>query len=153
MELFLIRHATAEDGEDDDARPLSRKGRRRFADVVRGLDSLKVRFERVLHSPKLRAVQTAELLSPVVRGELEVTTLLATEPSKELIGALTGDRLALVGHEPWLSALLAWLVLGDAGAGGGFELKKGAVACLEGEPSPRGMRLVALLPPRVWRKR
>lgn len=153
MDLFVIRHAIAEDGEDDDARALTKKGRRKFNREVSGLRELGVQFKRVLHSPKLRAVQTAELLSPVVKGKLEVTSLLAKEPTQELIASLKGDALALVGHEPHLSALIAWLVLGDAGAGGAFELRKGGVAQLEGEPSPRGMRLVALLPPRVLRSR
>jgi phosphohistidine phosphatase len=150
MELFLIRHATAADGDDDDARALTRKGRERFDEVVALLDALGVRFDRVLHSPKLRAVQTAERLSALVDGPFEVTNHLVGAPSKALLAACVGDRVALVGHEPRLSALLAWLVTGDAD-GGAFELKKGAVACLAGEPTPGGMTLRWLLPPKVAR--
>ncbi|WP_338065454.1 hypothetical protein [Thermus caldifontis] len=67
-------------------------------------------------------------------------------------------RVALVGHEPHLSALLSWLLLGDfAGAsaqealGECFQMKKGGVAWLEGEPVPGGMRLKGLFPPKVFR--
>jgi phosphohistidine phosphatase len=152
MELTLVRHAIAEDGDDDAIRPLTLKGERRFRQVVRGLDALGLRFERVLHSPALRAVQTAELLAPV-SDVLEVTTLLAQEPSLALLEELTGDSLALVGHEPWLSRLLAWLTTGEAKQGHLFVLKKGGVALLEGTAEPGGMRLLGLLPPKVLRAR
>jgi phosphohistidine phosphatase len=138
MELTLIRHALAEPGADDSARPLSKKGRRRF--------------ERVLHSPKRRAVETAELLAPLCEGELEATPLLAKPPGVDLWERLSGERLAVVGHEPHLSNLLSWLVTGEADGGACFELKKGAVAQLEGEPGPGGMRLCALLSPKVLRR-
>lgn len=151
MELFLIRHAIADDGADDDARPLSAKGKKKFAEVVRGLAALEVRFDRVLHSHKLRALETADLLAPVTDGELEVTPLLAAAPSRALLHHLVGDTVAAVGHEPWLSELLAWLVTGDGRHGKAIDFKKGGVAWLSGEPRPAGMALVALLPPRVAR--
>jgi phosphohistidine phosphatase len=152
MRLALIRHAIAEEGADDDARPLSKKGRKRFQEEVKALARLELRFERVLHSPKLRAVQTAELLASLAGAGLEVTPLLARAPSEELLGLLRGDSLAVVGHEPHLSTLLAWLVSGDRALGARVELKKGAVALLEGEPTPGGMQLLALLPPKVLRE-
>jgi len=152
MELFLIRHASAEDGEDDDARALSEKGRQRFGQVVRGLDALGVRFDRVLHSPKLRAVQTAELLAPLIDGEVEVTALLAAAPSQRLLKQVAGEHVALVGHQPWLGELLGLLLAGDARHGAAFELKKGAVARLEGDCAPGAMRLLALLQPGTLRR-
>lgn len=150
MELFLIRHAIAEDGRDDDARALSKKGARRFDQTVKLLRALDVRFDRVLHSPKLRAVQTADRLRPLVDGTFGVTDLLVGEPTKALLEACVGERVAFVGHEPALSALLSWLIAGDVDTAS-VELKKGAVACLAGEPVPGGMTLRWLLPPKVAR--
>ncbi|HEY1086687.1 MAG TPA: histidine phosphatase family protein [Archangium sp.] len=151
MQLTLIRHAIAEPGADDAARPLTKKGRRRFERAVETLDELGVRFDRVLHSPKRRAVETAELLAPILDGELVSTPLLARAPGVELWALLTSERLGVVGHEPHLSALLSWLITGEAD-GSAFELKKGGVAQLEGEPSPGGMKLKALFTPRVLRR-
>lgn len=148
MELFLIRHAIAEDGEDDDARRLTDKGKKRFKDVARALERLGVRFDRVLHSPKVRAVETAQLID----ARLQETPLLAAPPDDGLLLLFsTGNVVGAVGHEPWLSELLAWLVTGDTGLGLQFELKKGAVAHLEGEPRPGQMRLKALLTPKAMR--
>jgi phosphohistidine phosphatase len=152
MELFLIRHAIAEDGEDDDIRPLSLKGTKRFKDTVGALDALDIRFDKILHSPKLRAVQTAQLLGPVVDGEFVSTPLLAISPAAAVLELMVGEVVGVVGHEPHLSTLLAWLVTGEATLGGAFELKKGSVARLEGEPAPAGMRLRALLPPAAMRR-
>lgn len=152
MDLFLIRHAIAEDGADDAARPLSDEGAKKFSRAVRGLDALGLRFDRVLHSPKRRAVETAERLGPLAAdADFEVTTLLAEPPSDELLSHLHGRTVALVGHEPHLSALLAWLVVG-APDEGNFLLKKGGVAHLSGEPEPGGMQLVALYPPKTLRE-
>lgn len=151
MQLTIIRHAIAEDGEDDAARPLSKKGRHRFAESVEAMRELGLRFDKILHSPKKRAVETAELLAGLCEGPLQATPLLAREPGVELWTLLEGERLAVVGHEPHLSALLAWLVTGEPG-GAKFELKKGGVAQLSGEAEPAGMTLCTLLSPKVLRR-
>lgn len=150
MELYLVRHATALEGTPDDARPLSDQGRQRFAEVVKGLKKLGVELDRIYHSPKLRAVQTADLLTPILRGKTEVTPYLADVPSLELLKLIQGSKVALVGHEPWISDLCAWLLTGEK-QGYRFPFKKGGVAHLEGEAKPGGMLLLAFLPPRVLR--
>lgn len=156
MTLTLVRHAIALDGADDDRRPLSGKGRRRFATVVQALARLEMRFDLVAHSPKLRALETAEALVPLLRdeGSTMVSDLLAEAPGPELIETLAawGGDVAIVGHEPHLSALLAWLVTGSMDDGASFRLKKGGVAVLEGSVAPGTMTLTALLTPSLLRK-
>jgi len=155
VDLWLVRHAPAEEAADDDAgRALSERGRRRFERVVLGLDALGVEFDHLWTSPLLRARQTAQLISGHSRSEPRVLELLAAEPDGELLAALAaaaGSSLALVGHEPWMSQLAAWLVVGSRDAGAGLAFKKGGLAWLAGEPVPGGMRLRAFLPPRVLR--
>lgn len=150
MELYLVRHAEAEqrppDGRDE-ARALTRRGRRDFARVARGLARLEVEFDQLLHSPLLRAMETADLLADRVVGETRVAGELARDPSTELLALCTGLRVALVGHEPWMSELCAWLVVGARERAPSFAFKKGAVAKLEGELAPGAMRLVAFWPP------
>jgi phosphohistidine phosphatase len=80
-----------------------------------------------------------------------VTQLLASAPDNKLLGHLRGGAVALVGHEPYLSATLAWLAVGDTELGHHFLLKKGSVAQLVGDPEPGGMQLVALWPPATLR--
>ena len=156
MELFLVRHAIAvpsSDEQPDAERPLTDDGRRRFGQVARGLDRLGIRLDRVVHSPWTRAVQTAELLHRVLDGESAVETGLAREPDAELMARLAGgERVAAVGHEPWMSELLALLLTGSKTHAGRLCFKKGQVAWLRGEAKARGMALVASLPPRVLRR-
>lgn len=159
MDLWLIRHAVAEDaslGGDDARRALTPEGRERFARGVRGLARIGARFDLVLHSPLLRAQETADLLEPLIDGETACTDALAREPDDELLAEIRGGVVALVGHEPWLSQTLAWLVFGwrvyeqDPSASI-VEIKKGAAAHLVGDPRPGTMRLAALYPPAALR--
>jgi phosphohistidine phosphatase len=154
-QLLLVRHAVAaelEPGQRDEARPLTPEGRARFARAAKGLERLGVELRVLRHSPWLRAVETADLLVSLVDGETRVDPLLARAPGRELLVSLVAeDHVALVGHEPWLSELLALLV-GGRRARLPVDFKKGGVAWLDGDPRPGGMRLVAFLPPRVLRR-
>lgn len=155
MEIFLVRHAIAVPASPDfpdAARPLTPEGRKKFEKVVRGLERLDVSFDRLFHSPWTRAVETAHLLTDLLDGESVVEQGLARSPDAELITRFEGERAAVVGHEPWMSELLSLLVTGARPLAANVEFKKGGVAWLEGEPSPKGMRLVAFLPPRVLRR-
>ncbi|MEE8408192.1 MAG: histidine phosphatase family protein, partial [Myxococcota bacterium] len=62
MDLYLIRHAIAEErrpGLEDPERQLTDEGKLRFERAVAGLQKLGVRFDRLYHSPWIRAAQTA----------------------------------------------------------------------------------------------
>jgi phosphohistidine phosphatase len=155
MELFIIRHAIAAPGSillADADRPLTPKGRTRFSQAVLGLQRLKVRFDRLYHSPWLRAVETAELLAPVLDGKAVSSPALARAPSQDVLDALDGRRVALVGHEPWMGELVAWLTTGAPPHGSVFAFKRGGVAWLEGQLQPGQMVLQAFLPPKVLRE-
>jgi phosphohistidine phosphatase len=155
MKLCLVRHAAAAPRQravPDAGRPLTQSGRVRFRRAVAGLRRLGLRFDRVYHSPKMRAVETADLLAPLLRGESVLTASLAHLPSASLVSEIRGESVALVGHDPWLAMLAAWLVTGDRRMAGRFPMKKGGVILLEGDPRPGAMRLVAALPPKVLRR-
>jgi phosphohistidine phosphatase len=147
MELFLVRHAVAVERTadlPDAARPLTPRGTRMFAKVV-------VRFDRLIHSPWTRAVQTADLLFELLDGESAIEPGLARAPNASLVSRLAGGRVAAVGHEPWLSELLSLLVTGARNHAERFAFRKGGVAWLDGQPRQSGMQLRAFLPPRVLR--
>jgi phosphohistidine phosphatase len=77
MELYLVRHGVAVDADSslaDEARPLSARGREEFGEEVRGLERIGARFDQLLHSPLLRAMETAELLMPLLSGESAVSS-------------------------------------------------------------------------------
>jgi phosphohistidine phosphatase len=95
------------------------------------LARLGVAFEAILHSPKVRARQTAELAAEGLPGSasapLTVHLPLAGDfgvaQALDAIAGLGADaRVLLVGHEPDLSGLVSGLT------GGRVELKKGGLA-------------------------
>jgi phosphohistidine phosphatase len=161
MDLFIVRHAIAEPrepGTSDEARALTARGARRFARAVRGLRRLGVRLDAIHHSPWRRALQTAEMLVPLLEatGETIVDPALASPPGPDLLSSLHGARVALVGHEPWLAELITLLLFDRRSRAADdqapFVLKKGGVAWLEGDAQPGAMKLRALLPPGVLRR-
>ena len=155
MQLFLVRHAIAAPStpeRPDATRALTSAGRDKFIQATRGAKTLGWRFDHLYHSPLTRAVQTAELLAPLLDGPMTALPDLARAPDEEMLAHIEGSKVALVGHEPHLGALLAWLVTGDPGRGERFCFKKGGVAVLAGEPRPGAMMLHGLLAPKVLRR-
>ena len=150
MDLFLIRHAIAEErrvGLADEDRVLTERGRERFNAVVESLQRSGFRFDRVYHSPWRRAVQTAELLGPIAEGPFVAADGLACAPEPRFFASLEGEQVACVGHEPWMGEALSLLATGSP-FGLSLAFKKGGVGWLRGEPQPGAMELRALLPPR-----
>jgi phosphohistidine phosphatase len=163
MHLFVVRHAiaeAAEPGQEDAARELTSDGVRKFKRSVQGLRELGWTFERVLTSPWTRAIKSAELLAPLTDGPTISTELLCDKPRPELFALIAEtsgpqeerNATAVVGHEPWLSELCSWLAFGDPHHGEAIEIKKGGVVWLEGHAIPGGMKLRAILPPKVLRE-
>jgi phosphohistidine phosphatase len=145
MNLYLVRHAIAEDsaasGRDADRR-LTREGRAKMQRAAEGLKATAVRFDVILTSPYPRAAETAEILAEVLgRTEIRVLPELAAGADiPVLLGALRPyrqlDDLALVGHQPDLGYLASQLMTGSPTLCP-LSLKKGSVACFEIQ-SPRG---------------
>lgn len=136
MLIHLIRHAHALEGKDDAARPLSPKGRRQIRDVARFLrHGGGLATHEFWHSPLVRSVDTARLLAKglKMRGTFTlVAGLLHDDDPAILARKLSQQRqpVALVGHEPHLSALASLLVAGQAKPPV-LVLKKCAVLTLE----------------------
>ncbi len=157
MQLFLIRHAVAEDaaeGGDDASRELTDEGEKKMKQVVRGMRELGIEFDCILTSPWKRAARTAELLSPICDATPIESQLLCQSPRAELLTQIAelAEDTAIVGHEPWLGELVAWLAFGDSRHSEAFVLQKGGIMWLEGSVTPHGMQVRALLPPKFLRE-
>jgi phosphohistidine phosphatase len=120
--LWLLRHAEAADGPPDDERPLTEQGTRQAEAAGRALARIGASIDVCLSSPKLRAVQTAQLACEPLGIQVETAPALAGEPFdvRELIAGL-GDVL-LVGHDPSFSLTLHELTGAQA------RMKKGGLA-------------------------
>lgn len=160
-ELYLVRHAiAAERGTewpDDARRPLTERGIARFTEVVAGLAWFGVAPDDIYTSPLVRARQTAQILAKGVEGHPAVKVLDALAPGHapaDVVRALaevsTRRHLALVGHEPGLGELAAFLI----GSRRPIPFRKGGVCRIDLESigSKRSGELQWCLPPKVLRK-
>ena len=99
-------------------------------------------------SPKLRALQTAELIAPAIGARYESDHRLAGPLDIALLERIAADAggssVMLVGHDPDFSDLCAELIGASS-----LPLKKGALARLDGPRPLRagGATLRWLVPP------
>jgi phosphohistidine phosphatase len=160
MHVYIVRHAHAlalnpPEIEADEDRPLSDQGREQVAGQAATIRRLGVRFDRILTSPYLRAFQTAEGLQRQLGLPLEVvetTDHLAPggrlKKLAKVLRRLAGDHIALVGHEPDLSFLLAWLIGGKRAQ---VDLAKAGIACIAcDEPPGKGAGRLEWLVTPAW---
>lgn len=136
MHIYLVRHAHAIDGDNDAARPLSKKGLAQIRAVGGQLRQANaIEAKEVWHSPLVRSHETAVRLTKRLRLDAELCSVSALKPDDEPgVIARRLDNLRepvmLVGHEPHLSALATLLVVGKATAPR-FHFKKCSVLRLD----------------------
>jgi len=118
MLLYLVRHAEAKKEEEDPLRPLSEKGLLDIKQISSHLSSLRIHVDRILHSGKLRAKQTAGVLSDNLKPSKGLTETNGLSPADDpaiIEGRLktATESLMLVGHLPHLEKLASLLLCGD----------------------------------------
>ena len=143
MDIILWRHAEAEDiraGISDHERKLTAKGKKQAQKMADWLTPLLPQDTRIIASPAMRAVQTAEAL----KRKFEINEHIS--PSASLSDHLAAARwptdgtVLLAGHQPMLGQLAALLMSGHPQA---WEIRKGAVWWLRS--APEGSHLHATL--------
>jgi len=154
--LHLLRHAHAGDPArwhgDDAIRPLSEKGRTQAEQLAKLLLRTDQAPDLFITSPRVRALETAEIVADALKVEVVVDRRLAgpLDPSLVtdiLIAAGPAVRPCIVGHDPEFSELLGELVGTDA-----IPMRKGALARVDfAGPDVAGGRgtLRYLIPPEL----
>jgi phosphohistidine phosphatase len=159
--LLLVRHAIAEERgpkwPDDAERPLTSDGASRMRRAVKGLEKLAEPVALILTSPFARALETAEILSKGLGSRPEIVVFPLLQPGgspAKLVTALASytkpKSIALVGHEPDLGALAAWLI----GARAPLAFKKGGICRIDTTdwPATRDSRLIWMATPKILRR-
>lgn len=158
MELLIIRHAAAEERDasrwpDDALRPLTERGRRRFAALVRRLAPKLGRPDVLLSSAYVRAWETAVVYADHADAPDPVRCEALEDPPAgcslaqhvdRIFDALversprgfdtSHERVVIVGHEPSLGAFVSALLGARPGS---IELRKGAMCLVEVDRVPR----------------
>ncbi len=115
MQLYLMRHGQAGSAPVDRDRPLTEAG---WAECIRVLERVRPKLEvpprTLISSPYVRARQTAQILMRELSfdGELVIAPELTPDRDPGEVARLL-DGIAgpvwLVGHQPLMGELLAWL--------------------------------------------
>lgn len=133
--ILIVRHAPAEDSsaDGDRGRALTAAGAAEMAQAAAGLARLLDPIDTIATSPLRRARETADLLAAqwTASARVELPELAPGFEREDLaawLDAQDSASVALVGHEPDLSGLIAWLIAGTGGAR--LHMRKGAAALL-----------------------
>jgi phosphohistidine phosphatase len=146
MELYLVQHGEATTESDDPQRPLTERGKAEVEKVARYAAGLKLPVSLILHSGKLRAQQTAEILAQHLvppQGIRELKRLAPTDDPQvaEALIRQSAEPMMLVGHLPHLSRLTSLLVLGSPEREV-VRFRNGGMVCLRRDESGWAVRWI-----------
>lgn len=138
MRLYCVRHGEAESSEVDSERPLTKQGKNDITKMANYLSQCGVRVSTVLHSPKLRAKQTAEILgnglsaTEITQSQNLLNEDAAVEPLEQMVKSLQEDVM-LVGHLPFMYHFVNKLLLNNENYYPIINFFPGTIVCLDYE--------------------
>lgn len=115
MKVYLARHGRALSSNRDSSQPLSVEGREDIAMLSRTLGNMNVKVNRIYHSGKLRAEETARIIAETLQPPGGVEMMPGLEPNDDVAPVRqmlnrAEDDLMLVGHLPFMANLLQLLL-------------------------------------------
>ena len=137
MIVYLVQHAEAKGKEEDPTRPLSTKGMNEIRKTGSYLSRLNLGVDKIFHSTKLRAKQTAKVLEEVVGASKGLSEADGLNPLDDpniwaaRLKDIPGD-VVLVGHLPHLGRLASLLLTGSK-QGDIISFRMAGVVCIKRE--------------------
>ncbi|MGC9365413.1 MAG: phosphohistidine phosphatase SixA [bacterium] len=118
MKLYLVQHGQAKSKELDPERSLTEKGVTDTEKSVQWLVKINESVEKIIHSGKKRAEQTAQIFASFLnpsQGLISSTDLNPLDDVRIIAQQLDTepDSLMIVGHLPYLTKLASYLLTGD----------------------------------------
>ncbi len=151
MNLYLVQHSEAKSKEEDPQRPLSEKGLDNITKISNFISKhIKIDVKAIMHSGKLRAQQTAEILSKHLNPSDGIKIVDGLEPLTtpsiwvERL-ASSKDDILLVGHLPHLSKLASSLICQNENKTI-INFKNAGIVCLNRDESGNWSLFWALIP-------
>lgn len=118
MKLYLVQHGIPKSETEDPQKSLSEIGKKEVEKVGNVLKNIGIEVNKIFHSGKLRARQTAEILGNYLnpkQGIIESEGLNPLDPPEIWFNQILNikDPIMLVGHLPHLQKLCSLLVIGE----------------------------------------
>ncbi len=133
MKCYIVQHGDALSKEENPDRPLSEDGRNDILVLARQLQHLDIQPQRIYHSGKLRAQQTADIIAEKLGCQQVVQVLEGIGPNDDAAGfaarlkKVSADVL-IASHMPFVQKLCNAL-LGDDAVD--FHFSPGKLVCLD----------------------
>jgi phosphohistidine phosphatase len=136
MALFLVQHGKSLPKEKDPDQGLSREGIAETQNMARLAAEKNIQVERIIHSGKKRALQTAEIFMKELEPEAGITKGAGLAPLDDVSGFVSTinseEKLMIVGHLPFLERLVSYLVAGSIDQPV-IKFQNSAIVCLDME--------------------
>ena len=137
MRIYLVRHGEAVSKDVNPERPLSDAGRESIKKLCYFFAPLHLKVTEIWHSDKLRARETAEILSSAIvpqKGLCLMPGLSPNDPVSPMRKKIeeSSQDLMIVGHLPFMENLASLLLTGEESQAA-LTFPEGGIACLEKE--------------------
>jgi len=118
MKLYLVQHGDACAKEINPDRPLTEQGEADIELLARFLKRAGISVDRVIHSGKLRALQTADRLAKAIAPGVELETSGIINPNDnpkafDWQRESWNKNTLIVGHLPFMTKLVSHLLIQD----------------------------------------
>ena len=164
MEIYLLRHGIAEPPSEsnefsDASRALTPEGISKLRQAGLGLKKLGVKLNLVASSPLVRARETAEYVTEILKCKEPIQLWDELAPGGSIDGLMQKlqnhqgkNSVLLVGHQPDMGSLASLLIFGSARISLAF--KKGGICCVQVSEVPPQFpgELLWMLTPKILKR-
>ncbi|MFP4072079.1 MAG: phosphohistidine phosphatase SixA [Desulfovibrionales bacterium] len=134
MALYLVQHGRNLPKEVDPETSLSQEGREQVTRIASVAAGYHVRVDRIDHSGKKRAMQTAEIFESFLKPKGGVHGKPGLGPLDDVAqaaqGLESGENCMLVGHLPFMERMASFLIIGAA-QDRIIRFQHGGIVCLD----------------------
>jgi phosphohistidine phosphatase len=135
MKLYLVQHGNQLPENIDPNQGLSEKGITDCAKIASFISKTEFQIDKIFHSVKLRAKQTAEIFAKHLSPNLNPEEKEGLKPMDDVFVCAeqikdTDENLMLVGHMPFMQKLSSLLLNGDENKKI-VHFEQGSILCLE----------------------
>ena len=132
QKIYFMQHGLAVDKAMDPERPLSETGIQQTEMMADALRNSETQISSVFHSGKLRASQTADIITTIseISPASVINGLSPNDDATLLAQNLNIDDALYVGHLPHLDKMVSYLVTGNR-LDSIIKFQNSAILCLE----------------------
>ncbi len=149
MAVYLVQHGVAEPKEIDPQRRLSAAGINETERIAAVAKRYKVHLTAIVHSPKKRAKQTAELFAQALQPEQGVSEIAGIKPLDDVVifsKQLDHSKdIMYIGHLPFMDRLTSLLATGTSDKTI-FKFQNSGIVCLDQDHNSGWFIKWALMP-------